>query len=544
MSVNTYINSPKKDQMSATREDQVVNNAGGYVFSIDDLSYVKRFLIMGSEGGNFYKSEGNLTFEASKKMKDTINSKGKEVVDLVVEVSDKGLAPKNDPALYVLALCSSSTSVETRRYALDNLQKVTRIPTHLYHFVKFVSTMRGMGRTLDRALENWFNSKNPLDLAYSLTKYSSRDGWSARDILRLARPKAQDAQHNLVYNYLTYTLKHSERKDPYLIDGEISEDNKPVVDYLRNVNLVKRGNISEDQIIDLIKKFKFPLELVPSNKITGNIYKAVLETSGGLTWIIRNLGNLSKYGVIQEGNWDAIKTVCDKLTDEKALKKARIHPITLLSALKIYSSGAGLQGSGTWNPVSKVVSALNDAFYKSFEYLESTGKRYYLGLDCSGSMFGAKVSGMPHLTSAEVGACFAMTLLKTEQNSLIKGYNDEMQNINLSGKEDLSKVLAVMENVKWGSTDCSLPILDALDKKIRVDVFVNITDNETYYGGEHVHSVLERYRKEMGINAKMIVLATSLSSFSIADPNDDGQLDIAGFSSDVPAVISEFVMRD
>jgi 60 kDa SS-A/Ro ribonucleoprotein len=42
-------------------------------------------------------------------------------------------------------------------------------------------------------------------------------------------------------------------------------------------------------------------------------------------------------------------------------------------------------------------------------------------------------------------------------------------------------------------------------------------------------------------DAKLIVLATSVSSFTIADPSDPGMLDVAGLDSAVPRLVSEFV---
>lgn len=534
------VNNKVTEQTKKAKPNQVLNNAGGYVFQVDDMNLVNRFLIMGTEGGNYYVSESKLTYEVSEKIKSIIEVKGKEVVELIVKVSEAGLAPKNDPALFLLALCSASENKDTRKYALSNLWRVARIPTHLYHFVTFMKNHRGFGRLADTALEKWFNNKKAEDLAYSLTKYASRDGWSARDLLRLAKPKPASEGHRVVYNYVTYTEEKRKAGKEYLIENEsVRKNNTKVVDYLRNVDLVKSGKLSEKELVKFVKENRFPMEVIPTDKQTAKVYEAVLE-SAGMTWIIRNLGNLSKQGVLQEGAWDVIKFVTEKLTSEKELEKARIHPINVLAALKTYSAGRGFKGNNTWNVVQKVVSSLDEAFYKSFKFVEPTNKRYYIGLDCSGSMFSANVNGMPFLNAAEVGACFAMSILKKEPFSMIKGYNSTMQDIRVSDKSSLSEVLSVMKRVNWGLTNCSLPMQEALKNKTKVDVFVNITDNETYAGNIHPFQALKQYRKEMGIEAKMIVLATSVSDFTIADPSDKGMMDVAGFSSEVPQIISMF----
>ena len=40
---------------------QVPNSAGGYSWSVDDWTRLRRFLVLGSEGGTFYASEQTLT---------------------------------------------------------------------------------------------------------------------------------------------------------------------------------------------------------------------------------------------------------------------------------------------------------------------------------------------------------------------------------------------------------------------------------------------------------------------------------------------------
>ena len=75
----------------------------------------------------------------------------------------------------------------------------------------------------------------------------------------------------------------------------------------------------------------------------------------------------------------------------------------------------------------------------------------------------------------------------------------------------------------------------------KIDCFIIITDSETYFGKIHPFEALKQYRKWSGINAKMIVMATSTSDYSIADPSDAGMLDVVGFSSDVFQVINYFL---
>eukprot|EP00197_Chlamydomonas_leiostraca_P014464 CAMPEP_0202861854 /NCGR_PEP_ID=MMETSP1391-20130828/3108_1 /ASSEMBLY_ACC=CAM_ASM_000867 /TAXON_ID=1034604 /ORGANISM="Chlamydomonas leiostraca, Strain SAG 11-49" /LENGTH=129 /DNA_ID=CAMNT_0049541295 /DNA_START=41 /DNA_END=430 /DNA_ORIENTATION=+ len=95
---------------------------------------------------------------------------------------------------------------------------------------------------------------------------------------------------------------------------------------------------------------------------------------------------------------------------------------------------------------------------------------------------------------------------------------------------------------RMDGTDCAKPMQWAIDKGLKVDCFVVLTDNETLYARETPADALRRYRRVSGVpDAKLIVLATSVTSFSMADPGDPGMMDVAGLDSAVPRVVAEFV---
>ena len=48
------------------------------------------------------------------------------------------------------------------------------------------------------------------------------------------------------------------------------------------------------------------------------------------------------------------------------------------------------------------------------------------------------------------------------------------------------------------------------------------------------------HRRASGIDARLVEVGTVSNGFSIADPNDPGQLDVVGFDTATPALISDF----
>jgi 60 kDa SS-A/Ro ribonucleoprotein len=271
--------------------------------------------------------------------------------------------------------------------------------------------------------------------------------------------------------------------------------------------------------------------------------------------VLRQLPTLTRKDVLKPMSKE-LALVTKRLTDAEEIKKARLHPIQILLALKTYASGGRYsRGTNTWTPVSQVTDALNDAFYLAFANVEPTGKRFLLGIDVSPSMHGAHVNDS-NLTSAEAVGALSLVISKTEPqthtvafaSAATVGYGRPRHErgvvpMDISHNRRLDDVISTMRQTSrfWGGTDAALPIKYALENKIVVDVFVTLTDNDTWAGNKHVHEALAEYRKALNPQAKLVVLATSPSGFSIADPNDPlGQLDIAGFDSAVPQILSEF----
>jgi 60 kDa SS-A/Ro ribonucleoprotein len=84
-------------------------------------------------------------------------------------------------------------------------------------------------------------------------------------------------------------------------------------------------------------------------------------------------------------------------------------------------------------------------------------------------------------------------------------------------------------------------MVEALKHRWEVDTFVVYTDSETWAGDIHPSQALREYRERMGTAAKLVVVAMTSNGFSIADPDDGGMLDVVGFDTATPHVISDFV---
>jgi len=528
---------------------QVRNSAGGYSWEVDDWTRFDRFLILGAEGGTYYIGERELVKQNHDALVRCIKSDGVRAVNRIVEISDSGRAPKNDPAIFAMALVATHGDAEGRALAFQNLNKVCRIGTHLFHFAEYVNALRGWGRGLRNAVGRWYVSREVDDLAHQAVKYQQRNGWSHADLIRLAHPKAPSPQHDAVFRWMLADRSLASLKDS-LGEREVKRkvrDEDRVAKYGAVGELPKLIEAFEQakratdviQVVKLIDEFDLPREAIPTQWLNEvKVWEALLERMP-MTAMIRNLGKMTSIGLVQPFS-DAAKLIVRKLGDDTLLKRARIHPLAVLIAEKVYAQGKGEKGSLTWKPMAKIVDALDAAFYATFQNVEPCGKPVLLALDVSGSMGGGSVAGSC-LTPREASAAMALVTAATEEDYHIMGFSNRFIPLDISPRMRLDDVVKRISNLPFEATDCALPMLWAREHEVDVSAFITYTDSETWAGKIHPTQALRQYRSELVGDAKAVVVGMTSNGFTLADPNDRGMLDVVGFDTTAPAVIADFV---
>jgi len=537
---------------------QVPNSGGGYSWQVDDWMRLDRFLVLGAEGGTYYIAERDLVKENHDAILRCIKADGVRAVNRVVEISDAGRAPKNDPAIFALALVVTHGNPQAKAYAFANMSKVCRIGTHLFHFAEYVNAMRGWGRGLRNAVGHWYTDRAADDLAHQAVKYQQRDGWSHGDLLRLAHPKAPSAQHESVFRWMLAGADSlGEREVKRKVGGEDRVAKYGAVGALPKLiegfEQAKRAS-SAGEIVKLITEFDLPREAIPTQWLNeAAVWGALLEGMP-MTAMVRNLGKMTSIGLLGPFS-DAKGLIVRKLRDEKALKRARIHPLAVLVAQKIYAQGHGDKGALKWSPVPAIVDALDEAFYATFQNVEPCHKPLLLALDVSGSMAGSMIAGSC-LSACEASAAMALITAATEPECEIIAFSapagggyggmhgggeSGITRVNLSPRMRLAEAVKTVEAIPMGGTDCALPMVWAARNKLNVSAFITYTDSETWAGNIHPAQALRQYRDEFVSDAKAVVVGMTSNGFTLAEPNDRGMLDVVGFDTTAPAVIADFV---
>jgi 60 kDa SS-A/Ro ribonucleoprotein len=528
---------------------QVPNSAGGFAWAVDDWARLRRFLVLGSEGGSYYADEPTLTRRSAKAVERCLTEDGPRAVAEVARVSREGRAPKNDQALFALAMAAGHCDEATRKAALEALPQVARTGTHLFQFATFVEGFRGWGRALRRAIGRWYAGQ-PVDaLAYQAVKYRQREGMTHRDLLRLAHPAKRVSAGNPT---LDLTPEHG-RLFEWIVRGGAADGLPRLVDgFVR-----AQSAASPKESAALVREFGLPREALVSDHLTSpEVWEALLEDMP-MTAMIRNLATMTRVGVLASGS-AGTETVADRLADGARIRRARVHPIAVLAALRTYAAGRGARGRHSWSPVRAVVDALDAAFYKAFANVEPTGRRLLLALDVSGSMVSGSVAGVPGLTPRDASAALALVTAATEKQYEIVGFfagrrgwksggkaqwgfgEQGLTPLAISPRQRLDDAVHTVSDLPFGGTDCALPMLYAQAQEREIDAFVIYTDSETWAGDTHPAQALEDYRQASGIDARLVVVGIVSNGFSIADPRDAGMLDVVGFDTATPQLISDF----
>jgi 60 kDa SS-A/Ro ribonucleoprotein len=504
---------------------QVENNAGGFVYALDRWARLDRFLVLGSDAPTYYQAARALTRENAKVVAECYDADAARTVARIVEISDAGRAPKNDPAIFALALGATHMALAARQEALRALPKVCRTSTHLFQFATAVRALgRGWGRSLKRAIANWYDTKEVGAVAYQAIKYRSREDYTHKRLLDMSHAPFRTDDRKTLYHWIK-GLDHDAEMLPPLVRAHLA---------------AMTPELPEKDLLALVRDSRLPWEALPTGaNANPKVWEAMLPDIG-LTALIRNLGNMTRVGTIKPLS-EAESVVVERLENRDDLHKSRVHPFSILMAAAVYSSGRGVRGSGTWEPSQRIVSALDGAFHAAFANVEPTGKRFFIALDVSGSM-SSPFMGSP-LMCSQATAALSLVTMAIEKKTYVAGFADRMRMLDIRPKMLLAEAVMKVSNLTFGGTDCALPMIYALEQGINADIFVVMTDNETWAGSIHPSEALKTYRKKTGINAKLIVVGMTSTGFSIADPNDAGMLDIVGFDANCPALIADFARQ-
>ena len=519
--------SPQSSPIPGRQSEMVQGRSGGYGFTADTWSMLRRYLLLGTSNGSYYADRRELSEEFVEAVKAVIAENPERVSQEIVYASD-GHSVSNSAPILDLVLLSMGESAAAKRAFEEVFPLVIRTASHFYEWIRYTKDLRGMGKIVRSCGEKWLSNPDVKWLAYQLLKYGQRHGFSRRDLLRLFHVRPPSKEHQCLYHWavggwngfppeppceeMTQIWWHERLKHPMVHDQDLT------------LEAIAQGRLTHEMV-------------APIGNMNCDAWQLLFEDMPiGAT--LRNLGSLSEIGVLRFDQIKNLDILERRLLDKKRARKARIHPLNILSASKVYASGGRLgRSQKTWSPVSRIMDILEKMLENSFEFQEPTGKVFLHAIDVSGSM---QWSPLPTsgLTCSEIAATLALATAKVERNYAIRGFSNRFIDLEITSQDSFRSALNKVAH-PYGSTDASVAYQWAITNKIKIDVFCFWTDCESWDGLQHPAQALAEYRRKVNPNAKAIYTTLQSSQVELSDPKDPNSFDFAGFDPSIPKAIQE-----
>ncbi len=436
-------------------------------------------LLTNTLSNTFYVSEDKMAEETADVLIRMADTDPEFLAKALVYARNKGLmrlAP-----IVGLAILSVMEKGAKKVWFRKVFHHVVRTPDDLREFVALCRTKKirtGLGGEARDAVKRWLQHMSE----YHAVKYGSARSkeMTLRDILRMAHPRpVNDAQRELF---------------GWLVNGwkDIGPDPSPTNPQVWALEKIKRSD-DEKEIVSLVTKYKLTWEVVvPSvKKMIPAIWKSFLKDMPYMA-LLRNLSTMQRHGVFED-SVTATK-VAEKLRDLENVRRSKQLPFRFFNAFKAFGGAQVVQ------------DALVDALEASFENVEKLRGRIAIANDISGSM-GSTVSNRGATRYCDIAGLLGAALFKKCDDVILLPFDTEVHKVGVSRRSTVMDIAAKI-GLAQGGTDVGAPIRHLREKRVKVDVFIGITDGEDWAGRGFL-TEWEEYKKEVNPRARAFLITIS-----------------------------------
>lgn len=511
------INTLFSNANDSVQSDVVLNYEGRQTFTRSLRERVLQALTIGRIGDSFYARKRELDQEAQEVLVEARKSDVEFLARAIVYGREKGLL--KDSPIFGLAVLSGG-GANAKPLFETIFRRVIKTPDDLRKFVSLcmsrtvpgVKTLGGFRRAV---VKGWMETISE----YHTLKYGSAasKGFTLRDIASLTHPLTKDAATAERLEWILRgkkALGANRELNPLI---RAAEALKLVDDEAVQISLVRKG---------LPAEFVIPAVA----KMTQGLWSELFQNAPILN-LLRNLATFTRHEVFKDEN--KVDRAVERLTDAETIKHSKILPFRFFDAWKNYVEVEGYD--------TRVADALRIALNLSFINMPTLGNRtVVLGSDVSGSMM-HKVSPKGQTRFVDIAGIFTGALLRQIEGRAIPlpFQQDVILGHGLSSRDDVLVTAEKISRLGGGGTALGSPIQYLLDRKIRADVFVGITDNEDWaygHGFETRGSFLtlwREYRVKVNPEAQAFVVQIAGYKHAVAPLEEPGVHFIYGWSEDV-----------
>jgi 60 kDa SS-A/Ro ribonucleoprotein len=197
----------------------------------------------------------------------------------------------------------------------------------LFRFVADAHDERGWGRSLRSTVAKWYIDRPVAEVAADMLKCPEHEGWTHRDLLRLAHPKPESQAQNALFQWA--------------VDGELGHLATPdlVTGELRQVYAVDRLKRTGDEreALSLVEQYALTHDMVPEPWRRSEAVWESLLTGMSAAEIVDHLMEFADAGLLVEES-PATALVVARLVDRRRITSSGLTRARIASARDQYAA--------------------------------------------------------------------------------------------------------------------------------------------------------------------------------------------------------------
>ncbi len=485
------------------------NEAGGTAYSLTPKQALAQYAATGCLNSTFYAT-ANDQLETFLALGDAVPP---EFLAKVALYSRGKGNMKDTPALLVAML-----SIKSPGLMAEVFDRVIDSPKMLRNFVQIMRSgqvgRKSLGTLPKRMVLQWLADRTD----DQLFRGSVGNSPSLADVVRMVHPKPATASRAALLGYLV--------GKPY--------DAAALPELLKQFEAFKA--VPDAFVGEAVPEV--PMEMLTSLDLTEAHWKALARRASWQS-LRMNLSAFARHKVFAD---EAITAeAAAKLRDPTAIAKARVLPYQLLAAF--YNAS---------DEVPTVLkNALQDAMEVSISNVPAVSGKVWVLPDVSGSMHapvtGHRKGATTKVRCADVAALVAAAILRKNPDAGVLPFSTSVVPISINPRDSVMTNARVLASLPSGGTDCSAPMRHLNDHKLKGDLVIYVSDNESWMdsvgtqGNSRGSATMEQWRlfQKRNPGAKLVCLDVQPTRTTQA-PNGGDVLNIGGFTDSVFSVISDF----
>ncbi|TXH12131.1 MAG: hypothetical protein E6R03_13405 [Hyphomicrobiaceae bacterium] len=498
--MNTNLFDTSNSRGKSVPATNAVNEAGGVAYARPHEEELAQLAVTGCFGNTFYtKAEDQLTRVLNLASK----CSPEFIAQTAVYARQEGLM-KDMPA--VLCAILATRSVPLLKAVWSRCINDVKMLRNFVQVIRSgVTGRKSFGTAVQRLIQGYFASKT----AEQIFRSSLGTKPSIGDIIKMVHPKPKDQTTSMTYAYLMGKEVAARGVLPQVLQDYLAfreDQTRPMPDL--NFQFLSSLPLSKDQWTQLCR-------------------------TSSWTTLRMNLNTFQRHGVFEDAK--VVKEVIARLTDKEEIRKAKPMPYQLFAAYANMS-----------NDIPPGIRlALARAADLSLSNIPDLPDNLVIGVDVSGSMQQA-ITGARGATSkvrcVDVAALFASALATKCPTARVIPF-DSRYHAGFKVSASIVDTAEHLANFGGGSTDCSIPIRESINKK--VDAVIIISDNESWVtNGRYLRGTgamnCWRQLQEKNPKAKLVCIDITPSTTTQV-VNEKNVMNIGGFSDAVFDVLEKFL---